>query len=111
MKMKKLSVKALMSLILSAILFVCRLGHFLQTGQILWRFMQRIPQSRKQKVQETVQKAQLHPVIGREENSEKSRSREGKTENSTEGTTEETQPAAKCTCKEKCSQYAVDEGL
>ena len=34
-------------------------------------------------------------------------------ENSTEGTTEdsseETQPAAKCTCKEKCSQYAVDE--
>jgi len=34
---------------------------------------------------------------------------EGNTENSTEGTTEETQPAAKCTCKEKCSQYAVDE--
>jgi hypothetical protein len=34
---------------------------------------------------------------------------ENTTENSTEGTTEETQPIAKCTCKEKCSQYAVDE--
>lgn len=36
-------------------------------------------------------------------------STENTTENSTEGTTEETQPAAKCTCKEKCSQYAVNE--
>lgn len=67
MKMKKLSVKALMSLILSAILFVCRLGHFLQTGQILWRFMRRIQQSRKQKVRQrkAVQKAQRPVMITR----------------------------------------------
>jgi len=45
---------------------------------------------------------------GKEESS-RTDTGEGKTENSTEGTTEETQPTVKCTCKEKCSQYAVDE--
>lgn len=45
--------------------------------------------------------------VQREDTAEQST--ENTTENSTEGTTEETQPSAKCTCKEKCSQYAVDE--
>lgn len=67
MKMKKLSVKALMSLILSAILFCMPIGAFLQTGQILWRFMRRIQQSRKQKVRQrkAVQKAQRPVMITR----------------------------------------------
>lgn len=47
--------------------FVCRLGHFLPTGQILWRFMRRIPQSRKQRVRQkkAVQKAQRPALITR----------------------------------------------
>ena len=66
MKMKKLSVKALMSLILSAILFVCDWGIF-ANRQILWRFMRRIQQSRKQKVRQrkAVQKAQRPVMITR----------------------------------------------
>ena len=86
MKNRRLSARAAVSLILSAILFCMPMGAFFanRTNTI-----------------------QVHAEDTAEQKTEQST--ENTTENSTEGTAEETQPAVKCICKEKCSQYAVDE--
>ena len=86
MKNRRLSARAVVSFMLSAILFCMPIGAF---------FANR------------ANTVEVHAEDTAEQSTENT------TENSTEGTTEdsseETQPAAKCTCKEKCSQYAVDE--
>ena len=111
MEKKKLSVKALMSLILSAILFCMPIGAFFANRT---NTVEVHAEDTAEQKTESASDAEntVTPGNGREENSGTDTG-EGKTENSTEGTTEdsseETQPAAKCTCKEKCSQYAVDE--
>ena len=104
MKKKKLSVKALMSLILSAILFCMPVGAFFANRT------NTVEVHAEDNAEEKTESAEntVTSGNGREEGSGTDTG-EGNTENSTEGTTEETQPAAKCTCKEKCSQYAVDE--
>lgn len=108
MEKKKLSVKALMSLILSAILFCMPIGAFFANRtNTVEVHAEDNAEEKTESTENTVTSGN-----GREEGSGTDTG-EGKTENSTEGTTEgsseETQPAAKCTCKEKCSQYAVDE--
>ena len=108
MEKKKLSVKALMSLILSAILFCMPIGaYFANRTNTVEVHAEDNAEEKTESAENTVTSGN-----GREEGSGTDTG-EGKTENSTEGTTEgsseETQPAAKCTCKEKCSQYAVDE--
>lgn len=107
MKKKKLSVKALMSLVLSAILFCMPIGAFFanRTNTIEVR-AEDSAETKTESVSDT--ENTVTSGNGSEEGSGTDTG-EGNTENSTEGTTEETQPAAKCTCKEKCSQYAVDE--
>lgn len=108
MEKKKLSVKALMSLILSAILFCMPVGAFFANRT------NTVEVHAEDNAEEKTESAEntVTSGNGREEGSGTDTG-EGNTENSTEGTTEgsseETQPAAKCTCKEKCSQYAVDE--
>ena len=82
MKNRRLSARAVVSFMLSAILFCMPIGAF---------FANR------------ANTVEVHAEDTAEQSTENT------TENSTEGTTEETQPSAKCTCKEKCSQYAVDE--
>ena len=115
MKMKKLSVKALMSLILSAILFCMPMGAFFanRTNTIEVH----AEDTAEQKTESAAEESSAESTASGNDNKDSSgsgenhteQSTENTTENSTEGTTEETQPAAKCTCKEKCSQYAVDE--
>ena len=115
MKMKKLSVKALMSLILSAILFCMPIGAFFanRTNTIEVH----AEDTAEQKTESAAEEGSAESTAFGTDNKDSSgsgenhteQSTENTTENSTEGTTEETQPAAKCTCKEKCSQYAVDE--
>ena len=108
MEKKKLSVKALMSLILSAILFCMPIGAFFANRT------NTVEVHAEDNAEEKTESAEntVTSGNGREEDSGTDTGEEN-TENSTEGTTEgsseETQPAAKCTCKEKCSQYAVDE--
>lgn len=104
MEKKKLSVKALMSLILSAILFCMPIGAFFANRT------NTVEVHAEDNAEEKTESAE-NPVTsgnGREEDSGTDTGEEN-TENSTEGSSEETQPAAKCSCKEKCSQYAVDE--
>lgn len=108
MEKKKLSVKALMSLILSAILFCMPIGAFFANrANTVEVYAEDNAEEKTESAENTVTSGN-----GREEGSGTDTG-EGNTENSTEGTTEgsseETQPVAKCTCKEKCSQYAVDE--
>ena len=115
MKMKKLSVKALMSLILSAILFCMPIGAFfanrVNTVEV------HAEDTAEQKTESAAEESSAESTASGNDNKDSSgsgenhteQSTENTTENSTEGTTEETQPSAKCTCKEKCSQYAVDE--
>ena len=111
MKKKKLSVKALMSLVLSAILFCMPIGAFFANrANTVEVHAEDTAEQKTESASDAVNT--VTPGNGREENSGTDTG-EGKTENSTEdateGSSEETQPAAKCTCKEKCSQYAVDE--
>ena len=104
MEKKKLSVKALMSLILSAILFCMPVGAFFANRtNTVEVYAEDNAEEKTESVENTVTSGN-----GREEDFGTD-IREENTEHSTEGTTEETQLAAKCTCKEKCSQYAVDE--
>lgn len=107
MKKKKLSVKALMSLVLSAILFCMPIGAFFANRANTVEV--HAEDTADQKTESASdEKNTVTPGNGREESSGTDAG-EGNTESATEGTTEETQPTAKCTCKEKCSQYAVDE--
>ena len=106
MEKKKLSVKALMSLVLSAILFCMPIGAFFanRTNTIEVH----AEDTAEQKTEENT----VTPGNGREESSGTDAGEgntENNTESATEGTNEETQPTAKCTCKEKCSQYDVDK--
>ena len=115
MKMKKLSVKALMSLILSAILFCMPIGAFFANRANTVEV--HAEDTAEQKTESAAEESSAESTASGNDNKDSSgsgenhteQSTENTTENSTEGTTEETQPAAKCTCKEKCSQYAVDE--
>lgn len=107
MKKKKLSVKALMSLVLSAILFCMPIGAFFANRANTVEV--HAEDTADQKTESASdEKNTVTPGNGREESSGTDAG-EGNTESATEGTTEETQLTAKCTCKEKCSQYAVDE--
>ena len=115
MKKKKSSVKALMSLVLSAILFCMPIGAFFanRTNTIEVH----AEDTAEQKTESAAEEGSAESTASGNDNKDSSGSGENHTEqstentmeNSTEGTTEETQPSAKCTCKEKCSQYAVDE--
>ena len=115
MKMKKLSVKALMSLILSAILFCMPVGAFFANRANTVEV--HAEDTAEQKIESAAEESSAESTASGNDNKDNSgsgenhieQSTENTTENSTEGTTEETQPAAKCTCKEKCSQYAVNE--
>lgn len=115
MKMKKLSVKALMSLILSAILFCMPVGAFFANRANTVEV--HAEDTAEQKIESAAEESSAESTASGNDNKDSSgsgenhteQSTENTTENSTEGTTEETQPSAKCTCKEKCSQYAVDE--
>ena len=110
MKNRKLSARAVVSLMLSAILFCMPIGAFFANRT---NTIEVHAEDTAEQKTESASDAEntVTPGNGREENSGTDTG-EGKTENSTEGTTEdsseETQRAAKCTCKEKCSQYAVD---
>lgn len=115
MKMKKLSVKALMFLILSAILFCMPVGAFFANRANTVEVHEE--DTAEQKTESAAEESSAESTASGNDNKDSSgsgenhteQSTENTTENSTEGTTEETQPSAKCTCKEKCSQYAVDE--
>ena len=117
MKNRRLSARAVVSLILSAILFCMPMGAFFanRTNTIEVH----AEDSAEQKTESAAEESSVDSTTfgnGNNGSSDSSsgenhteQSTENTTENSTEGTTEETQPSAKCTCKEKCSQYAVDE--
>lgn len=115
MEMKKLSVKALMSLILSAILFCMPVGAFFANRANTVEV--HAEDTAEQKIEGAAEESSAESTASGNDNKDSSgsgenhteQSTENATENSTEGTTEETQSSAKCTCKEKCSQYAVDE--
>lgn len=103
MEKKKLSVKALMSIVLSAILFCMPAGAFFANrANTVEVHAENTAEQQTESTGNTVT-----PGNGKEENAG-----DGKTEDSTEGTakgtTEETE-LAKCTCTEKCSQYEVDK--
>ena len=113
MKKKKLSVKALMSLVLSAILFCMPAGAFFANrANTVEVHAEDTAEQQTESTENTGRTVNtVTPGNGKEENAG-----DGKTEDSTEGaaegtteeTTEETEPA-KCTCTEKCSQYEVDK--
>ena len=115
MKNRRLSARAVVSLMLSAILFCMPIGAFFanRTNTIEVH----AEDSAEQKTESAAEEGSAESTASGNDNKDSSgsgenhteQSTENTTENSTEGTTEETQPAAKCTCKEKCSQYAVDE--
>ena len=109
MKKKKLPVKALMSLVLSAILFCMPAGAFFANrANTVEVHAEDTAEQQTESTENTGSTGNtVTPGNGKEENAG-----EGKIEDSTEGeaeeTTEETEPA-KCTCTEKCSQYEVDK--
>ena len=115
MKNRRLSARAVVSLILSAILFCMPMVAFFanRTNTIEVH----AEDTAEQKTESAAEESSAESTASGNDNKDSSgsgenhteQSTENTTENSTEGTTEETQPAAKCTCKEKCSQYAVDE--
>ena len=115
MKNRRLSARAVVSLMLSAILFCMPVGAFFanRTNTIEVH----AEDTAEQKTESAAEEGSAESTASGTDNKDSSgsgenhteQSTENTTENSTEGTTEETQPAAKCTCKEKCSQYAVDE--
>lgn len=112
---RRLSARAVVSLMLSAMLFCMPMGAFFanRTNTIEVH----AEDSAEQKTESAAEEGSAESTASGNDNKDSSgsgenhteQSTENTTENSTEGTTEETQPAAKCTCKEKCSQYAVDE--
>lgn len=113
MKNRRLSARAMVSLMLSAILFCMPIGAFFanRTNTIEVH----AEDTAEQKTESAAEESSAESTTSGNDNKGSSASGSGEnntentTENSTEGTTEETQPIAKCTCKEKCSQYAVDE--
>ena len=116
MEKKKLSVKALMSLILSAILFCMPMGAFFANRANTVEVHAEDTAERQTESTENTGNTEstgnigntVTPGNGKEETAGAGKT-EGSTEGATEGTTGETKPA-KCTCTEKCSQYEVDKG-
>ena len=115
MKNRRLSARAVVSLMLSAILFCMPIGAFFANRANTVEV--HAEDTAEQKTESAAEEGSAESTASGTDNKDSSgsgenhteQSTENTTENSTEGTTEETQPAAKCTCKEKCSQYAVDE--
>ena len=115
MKKKKLSVKALMSLVLSAILFCMPAGAFFANrANTVEVHAEDTAEQQTESTGNTESTGStgntVTPGNGKEENAGEEKtedSTEGAAEGTTEETTEETEPA-KCTCTEKCSQYEVD---
>lgn len=113
MKNRRISARAIVSLMLSAILFCMPIGAFFanRTNTIEVH----AEDTAETKTESVAEESSAESTTSGNDNKGSSafgsgeNNKENTTENSTEGTTEETQPAAKCTCKEKCSQYAVDE--
>lgn len=113
MKNRRISARAIVSLMLSAILFCMPIGAFFanRTNTIEVH----AEDTAETKTESAAEESSAESTTSGNDNKGSSafgsgeNNKENTTENSTEGTTEETQPAAKCTCKEKCSQYAVDE--
>ena len=113
MKNRRLSARAVVSLMLSAMLFCMPMGAFFanRTNTIEVHAEDTAEQQTESTENTGSTGNTVTPGNGKEENAG-----DGKTENSTEGaaegtteeTTEETEPA-KCTCTEKCSQYEVDK--
>lgn len=116
MKKKKLSVKALMSLVLSAILFCMPAGAFFANrANTVEVHAEDTAEQQTESTGNTESTGStgntVTPGNGKEENAGEEKtedSTEGAAEGTTEETTEETEPA-KCTCTEKCSQYEVDK--
>lgn len=115
MKNRRLSARAVVSLMLSAILFCMPIGAFFANRANTVEV--HAEDTAEQKTESAAEEGSAESTASGTDNKDSSgsgenhteQSTENTTENSTEGTTEETQPAAKCTCKEKCSQYAVNE--
>ena len=115
MEKKKLSVKALMSLVLSAILFCMPVGAFFANRANTVEVHAEDTAEQQTESTENTGNTESTGSTGNTAtpgNGKEETARAGKTEDSTEGTaegtTEETEPA-KCTCTEKCSQYEVDK--
>ena len=116
MEKKKLSVKALMSLVLSAMLFCMPAGAFFanraNTVEVHAEDTAEQQTESTENTGNTESTGNIGNTVtsgnGKEETAGAGKT-EGSTECATEGTTGETEPA-KCTCTEKCSQYEVDKG-
>ena len=116
MEKKKLSVKALMSLVLSAMLFCMPAGAFFanraNTVEVHAEDTAEQQTESTENTGNTESTGNIGNMVtsgnGKEETAGAGKT-EGSTECATEGTTGETEPA-KCTCTEKCSQYEVDKG-
>lgn len=106
MEKKKLSVKALMSLVLSAMLFCMPAGAFFANRANTVEV--HAENTAEQQTESTGSTGNtVTPGNGKEENAGDGKTGDS-TEGTAEGTTEETEPA-KCTCTAKCSQYEVDK--
>lgn len=113
---KSLKHRALMSLVLSAILFSMPMGAFLtNSGNLLAAYaeetdhMEPTPETTGPATEATTESAQ-ESTAETESPTETAPedSAESSPESSTEESTEETEPP-KCVCKEKCSQYKYDK--
>ena len=115
---KKLSIRAVVSIMLSAVLFCMPIGAFMANRG-------NVTDVHAQDVEETSESVEESSTAEGEENEEPEstgtevssgdsaeNSTEGSngtgTEDSTEGTTEPEAPAPECTCEDKCSRYEYD---
>lgn len=90
---KKLSVKVIMSLILSAVLFCMPIGAFMaNSGNTV------SVQAQDTDTAENESEAETSPTETKEESEQESSTVSGNDI-----------PTPECTCKEKCSQYSVDK--
>lgn len=114
---KKLSIRAVVSIMLSAVLFCMPIGAFMANRG-------NVTDVHAQDVEETSESVEESSTAEGEENEEPESAdstgteestgentengTEESTEESTEGTTEPETPAPECTCEDKCSQYEYD---
>lgn len=105
---KKLSVRAVASLLLSALLFCMPIGAFIaNSGNTVDAY-----------AEESSTEGETEESTGTEENTETGEDEAGETESESGGSNEETEggtvsgnevPKPECTCKEKCTQYSYDK--
>ena len=105
---KKLSVRAAVSLFLSALLFCMPIGAFMaNSGNTVDAY-----------AEESSTEGETEESTGTEENTETGEDEAGETESESGGSNEETEggtvsgnevPKPECTCKEKCTQYSYDK--